>query len=177
MVQKTMAQIYKGRSFLLDGEALCPSDAFDASGALPLFAACASRRFSLAHGAGVRLERCLRCGNAAPPTQGVCHTPCPMRMGQHRIESLFGFDIAHPDPSSLIPVRLTLPPHRGQVYLALYFVLDAAQEVLKLSPSPRRIPIDDLVNDLAIVLRDDLNDAVEALRADHPVHAKSEAFP
>ncbi len=152
-----MAHLYSGRRFSVQEEAVSAAQAFSDQGFLPLFAARATRRFRIVHPEGVGLERCLRCGAAASPVKRVCHSPCPLKTGEHRITKLFGIDLRSGEVGShLLPVRLQLAPYRAQLFLAMIFVMDAAQDAVLKSPNPRLIALDDMVEDLAHMLEPQL---------------------
>lgn len=146
LVENALAQIYVGRRFVLQGAQFSPLMAMSTKGLLPAFVAKAWWRFCLIHPRGLPVKRCRECGAHAPPsTKKDCPLTCPMRMGDQSVYFPFRFDV---DSEATLGIRVDMESSPSATTLAMFFLLDVAQEQLQASPDPLNISCDGLVQQL-----------------------------
>ena len=144
IVENALAHIYMGRQFRAWGELWPAHDAFSRDGLLPAFVAAAWRRFLMLHPEDIELDRCTQCG-AAKADPVTCIEPCPMRHGENALRFPFTFE---DEEGGLLGMRVDMRPGAINITIAMYYLLDVAQEALQSSEHPKEIEVDPLINPL-----------------------------
>lgn len=165
LLRAALADIFRGRSFCIEGAVLTPQQAFDPKGFLPLFVARAARRFKGLYGEGIKLSRCIACG-LERPLETCDGSSCPLKRGERRLRFPFRFLLLQ-QPDILLGTIVEMAPHRNGLFVAMFLIQDVAMEMLQQSADKRMISVAPLLPDLVA----EISPLVVALREQESVPA------